>query len=131
MVGKKFSLVVVAEGARLGNVSQETLGQKVDEFGHPRLGGISSLLAQEISKRTGSEAREVVLGHLLRGGPPSAFDRVYATRLGIAAVDLIKEGKSDVMVALHGSEIVPVPVDKALKSKTVDSRLLGVAREFP
>ncbi|MGD0477954.1 MAG: ATP-dependent 6-phosphofructokinase [Nitrososphaerales archaeon] len=128
--GKKFSLVVVAEGARLGNLSQETLSQKVDEFGHPRLGGISSLLTEEIAKRTGNEARDVVLGHLLRGGPPSAFDRVYATRLGFAAVDLIKEGRSDVMVALRGNDIVSVPVDKALKSKTVEPALLRIAREF-
>ena len=128
--GKKFSLVVVAEGARLGNLSQGTLGDKVDEFGHPRLGGISSLLAGEIAKRTGIEAREVVLGHLIRGGPPSAFDRVYATRLGSAAVDLIKQGKSDVMVALKGRRIVSVPVAKALKRKTVDPGTLRLARQF-
>lgn len=128
--GKKFSLIVTAEGARLGGLSQETLSQKVDEFGHPRLGGISSLLAEEIVKRTGADAREVVLGHLLRGGPPSAFDRVYATRLGFAAVDAIKEGKSDVMVALRGSDIVTVPVERALKSKTVDPGLLKLAHEL-
>lgn len=128
--GKRFSLIVVAEGARLGNLSQETASQKVDEFGHPRLGGISSLLAEEISKRTGIEAREVVLGHLLRGGPPSAFDRVYATRLGVAAVDLIKAGKSDVMLALKGNSIVAVPVEKALRPRTVEPELLRTAREF-
>jgi len=128
--GKKFSLVVVAEGARLGSLSQGTLGERVDEFGHPRLGGISSLLAGEIAKRTGIEAREVVLGHLIRGGPPSAFDRVYATRLGSAAVDFIKEGESDVMVALRGRKIVPVPVERALKRKTVDTETLRLARLF-
>jgi len=128
--GKRFSLVVVAEGARVGNLSQGTLGAKVDEFGHPRLGGISSLLAAEISKRTGIEAREVVLGHLIRGGPPSAFDRVYATRLGFAAIDLIKEGKSDVMAALKGGRIVNVPVEKALKRKVVDAETLRIARQL-
>jgi len=128
--GRKFSLVVVAEGARLGGLSQGTLGDKVDEFGHPRLGGISSLLAAEIAKRTGIEAREVVLGHLIRGGPPSAFDRVYATRLGSAAVDLIKAGKTDVMAALKGGRVVPVPVDKALKRKVVDEQTLELARQF-
>jgi 6-phosphofructokinase 1 len=128
--GKKFSLIVVAEGARLGTLSQETLSQKVDEFGHPRLGGISSFLAEEIAKRLGADAREVVLGHLLRGGSPSAFDRVYATRLGFAAVDAIREGKSDVMVALRGNTIVTVPVDRALKSKTVDPGLLRLAHEL-
>ena len=128
--GKRFSLVVVAEGARLGSQSQGTLGTKVDEFGHPRLGGISALLASEITKRTGIEAREVVLGHLIRGGPPSAFDRVYATRLGFAAVDLIKQGRSDVMAALRGGRIVPVPVEKALRRKTVDRATLRMARDF-
>jgi 6-phosphofructokinase 1 len=128
--GKNFSLIVVAEGARLGNLSQETLGQKVDEFGHPRLGGVSSLLVGEIAKRTGIEAREVVLGLLIRGGPPSVFDRVYATRLGVAAVDLIKEGKFDVMPALKGTSIITVPVEKALKSRTVDPDLLKIGREF-
>ena len=128
--GKKFSLVVVAEGATIGNRNQVTVGQKLDEFGHPVLGGIGPLLAAEITKRTGSEAREVVLGHLIRGGPPSAFDRVYATRLGFAAVDAIKEGKSDVMVALKGSEIVLVPVAQALKSKKVGLEFLRLAQSF-
>lgn len=128
--GKKFSLVVVAEGARLGSAAQTTVGQKVDEFGHPILGGIGALLAAEVTKRTGLEAREVVLGHLVRGGPPSAFDRVYATRLGTAAVDLIREGKSDVMVALRGNDIVQVPVEKALRSKKVGPDLLELAQSF-
>ncbi len=128
--GKKFSLIVVAEGARVSSLSQETVGQKVDEFGHARLGGISSLLVQEIGKRTGIEARDVVLGHLIRGGPPSAFDRVYATRIGFAAVDLLKEGRSDVMVALHGGDLVPVSVEKALKPKTVDKGFIALAQGF-
>ena len=128
--GKKYSLVVVAEGATVGNRDQVTFGQKLDEFGHPILGGIGSLLAAEITKRTGSEAREVVLGHLIRGGPPSAFDRVYATRLGFAAVDAIKEGRTDVMVASRGSEIVLVPVADALKSKKVDLGFLKLAQSF-
>ena len=128
--GKKYSLVVVAEGATVGNRDQVTFGQKLDEFGHPILGGIGSLLAAEITKRTGSEAREVVLGHLIRGGPPSAFDRVYATRLGFAAVDAMKVGKTDVMVASRGSEIVLVPVANALKSKKVDLGLLKLAQSF-
>lgn len=128
--GKKFSLVVVAEGATIGNKDQVTVGQKLDEFGHPVLGGIGPLLAAEITKRTGSEAREVVLGHLIRGGPPSAFDRVYATKLGFAAVDAIREGKSDLMVASKGSDIVLVPVAEALKSKKVGSEFLRLAQSF-
>jgi 6-phosphofructokinase 1 len=128
--GKRFSLVVVAEGAMLNTRAQETLGKELDEFGHPRLGGISSMLSEEIAKRTGVEARDVVLGHLVRGGTPSSFDRVYATRLGVAAVDLIKEGKSDVMPALRGNEIVTVPVERALRRKKVEPSLLKLAREF-
>jgi 6-phosphofructokinase 1 len=128
--GKKFSLIVVAEGAGLGGASQTSVGQKVDEFGHPRLGGIGSLLTEEISKRTRMDARDVVLGHLLRGGPPSAFDRVYATRLGFAAVDQVRAGMSDAMLALKGNEVVAVPVEKALPSRTVGRDLLYLAREF-
>ena len=128
--GKKFSLVVVSEGARVGEKNQLTVGQKLDEFGHPVLGGIGALLAAEISKRTGLEAREVVLGHLVRGGAPSAFDRVYATRLGFAAVDLLREGKTDVMAALRGGEVVSVPVEKALKSKKVGTDLIRMAQAF-
>jgi 6-phosphofructokinase 1 len=128
--GKKFALVVVAEGARVGKQAQETFGDRLDEFGHPRLGGISAMLAAEISRRTGAEARDVVLGHLVRGGPPSAFDRVYATRLGVATVDLIKEGKSDVMPALRGNRIVTVPVGNALKPRKVEPGLLKLGRQF-
>jgi ATP-dependent phosphofructokinase / diphosphate-dependent phosphofructokinase len=128
--GRKYSLIVVAEGARLADSKQVTLGQKLDEFGHPVLGGIGALLAQEVSKRTGAEARETVLGHLVRGGPPSAYDRVYATRLGFAAVDLLKEGKSDVMVAIRGPDIVSVPVEAALKSKKVGPGLMKLSQSF-
>jgi 6-phosphofructokinase 1 len=129
--GHRFSLIVVAEGARLSSLSEAaTLSQKLDEFGHPRLGGVASFLAQEIAKRTGIEARDVVLGHILRGGPPSALDRVLATRLGVAAVDLIKEGRFDAMPTLKGNSIVAVPVEEAIKPKTVDPALLAVARGF-
>jgi 6-phosphofructokinase 1 len=128
--GKKFSLIVVAEGSRLARASQGTLGEKVDEFGHARLGGIGSFLAQEISKRIGSEAREVVLGHLMRGGPPSAFDRVFGTRVGSAAVELIRRGKSDVMVALKGEVVTSVPIAQALKQKSVSPELFELANVF-
>jgi 6-phosphofructokinase 1 len=130
--GHRFSLIVVAEGARLSKLSEATtLSQKLDEFGHPRLGGVASFLAQEIGKKTGIEAREVVLGHFIRGGPPSACDRVFATRLGVMAVDLIHQGKFDVMPVLKGNSIVAVPVQGTLKTKTVDLDLLAIAREFP
>lgn len=128
--GKKFSLIVVAEGARMGGGTQVTEGQKLDQFGHPVLGGIGALLAAEVTRRTGAECRETVLGHLVRGGPPSAFDRVYSTRLGYAAVDLVKEGASDVMVALKGNDIVSVSVGQALKSKKVGPGIIRIAQSF-
>jgi len=125
-------IVVVAEGATLktspGAVSK---GSKVDEFGHVRLGGVGEFLADEIEKCTGLETRCVTLGHVVRGGPPSAFDRVLATRLGVAAVDLVKEGKFDMMVSLQGTRIVPVKLDEAVaKLKTVDEALFNAVRTF-
>jgi len=129
--GHRFTLVVVAEGARLGSQAEaSSLGQELDEFGHPRLGGIAALLAEEISKRTGLDAREVVLGHLLRGGTPSAFDRVYATMLGAAAVDLIRQGKSDVMPQIRGTSVTSIPVEWALPRKTVGDDLISLANMF-
>jgi 6-phosphofructokinase 1 len=129
--GKHFSLVVVAEGVKLRGLPPMTgLSQKVDEFGHPRLGGVTFLLTEEIEKRTGLETREIVLGHTLRGGAPSAFDRVFATRLGVATVDFIKKGMSDVMPALRGNNIVQVPVRDALRLKPLDMDLLSIGREF-
>src|SRR6266566_3473091 len=87
--GRYFSIIVAAEGAKFagGNETQPAAG--LDEFGHARLGGIGSVLAQEIEKRTGFESRSVVLGHIQRGGSPSAFDRVLATRYGLGAIDMV------------------------------------------
>ena len=82
-------------------------GEK-DAFGHVRLGGIGDRLAREIEQRTGKEARAVVLGHIQRGGTPSAFDRVLATRLGLAAIDAVHEGDFGKMMALHGTAITRV-----------------------
>lgn len=112
--GRYFSIVVVAEGAKLATRSTETERRKVDEFGHVRLGGIGNSLAAEIESRTGFETRAVVLGHIQRGGSPTAFDRMLATRYGIGAIDLVHEGKFGRMVALKGNSITSVPIADAI-----------------
>jgi 6-phosphofructokinase 1 len=106
-------IVVVAEGAvpQEGTMVLQT-GEE-DAFGHVRLGGIGQRIADEIESRTGKEARCTVLGHIQRGGTPTAFDRVLATRFGLHAVDAAHEGKSGVMVALRGTDIVQVPLSAA------------------
>src|SRR3954451_8678633 len=106
-------IVVVSEGAapKGGELALAT-GAK-DAFGHVRLGGIGAALASLIEERTGREARAVVLGHIQRGGTPSAFDRVLATRFGLAAVDAVHDGETGVMVALRGTDIVRVPLSTA------------------
>jgi len=132
VAAKGSAVVVVAEGATMktspGAVSKEP---KVDEFGHVRLGGVGEFLAEEIEKRTDLETKSVTLGHVVRGGSPSAFDRVLATRFGVAAVDLVKEGKFDMMVSLQGTRIVPVKLEEAVaKLKTVDDALFNAVRTF-
>jgi 6-phosphofructokinase 1 len=112
--GRYFSIVVVAEGAKLATRSTEMERRKVDEFGHVRLGGIGNSLAAEIESRTGFETRAVVLGHIQRGGSPTAFDRMLATRYGIGAIDLVHEGKFGRMVALKGNDITSVPIADAI-----------------
>jgi 6-phosphofructokinase 1 len=128
--GKNFSLIVVAEGA-VPKAGKETLYSKeLDEFGHERLGGISHHLEAQIRKRFEQmDARVVVLGHLQRGGSPVAFDRVLATRFGIAAIDLVHKHKFGFMVALRGNAITSVPLkDVAGKRKTVDPELYELAK---
>ena len=129
--GKNFTLVVAAEGARVKlKHGQVTSAQDVDQFGHPKLGGIGHLLAGEIEKATHLETRDVVLGHTLRGGSPMAFDRVLSTRLGVAAIDLVLKGGFDRMVALKGNAIVDVAISDAIKAKPLDQGLLSVGRLF-
>ena len=105
--------------------------REVDQFGHARLGGIANLLAAEIEERTGFETRVTILGHIQRGGTPTAFDRVLATRFGIAAIDAVHDGGFGQMVALQADQIVRVPLAEAVTElKTVDPELLhGVAAE--
>jgi len=129
--GKNFSLVVVAEGAKAkGAEERSTKGTAVDAFGNPILGGVGQSIAQEIEKRTGLETRDVVLGHVVRGGAPSAYDRVLATRFGVKAADMVKQGKFGMMVALKGNEVVPVEIGTALAQKLVDDDLYSIANSF-
>ncbi len=103
----------------------------MDEFGNIRLGGVAYYLGREIEARTDIETRVVVLGHLQRGGSPTPFDRILATRYGIAAIDLVKQGKFGLMVALKGNDIVSVPLkDVAGKRKRVDRKLYEMATVF-
>ncbi|PSK96905.1 6-phosphofructokinase 1 [Murinocardiopsis flavida] len=113
-------IIVVAEGAHPQEGQMELATGETDSFGHVRLGGIGQRLAEEIESRTGKEARSVVLGHVQRGGTPSAFDRVLATRLGVNAAEAVHAGDFGKMVALQGTNIVRVPLAAATeKLKTV------------
>jgi phosphofructokinase-like protein len=107
-------IVVVAEGAHPKAVGTTVLNDSVDAFGHTRFGGVGQLLAEEIEKRTGKEARAAVLGHIQRGGTPTAFDRVLATRFGVHAIRAVADGDFGMMVALRGTEIVRVPIADAV-----------------
>jgi len=129
--GAGYSIVVVAEGAVPLEGTMETQEAGVDDFGHVRLGGIAARLAPELEQRTGFETRVVVLGHLLRGGTPTAYDRILATRFGLAAVDAVDDGDFDIMVALRGTEIVRVPIADAVgQLKTVPPERLAEAEVF-
>ncbi|BCJ63422.1 6-phosphofructokinase [Polymorphospora rubra] len=113
-------IVVVAEGAQPLDGQMVLHNQELDAFGHVRLGGIGQWLAEQIEAKTGKEARTVVLGHIQRGGTPSAFDRVLATRLGLQAIDAANDGDWGKMVALQGTDIVRVPLAEATRElKTV------------
>ncbi|HVU61952.1 MAG TPA: 6-phosphofructokinase [Mycobacteriales bacterium] len=113
-------IVVVAEGAVPAAGTMALQDQGVDAFGHARLGGIGAVLEQEIAARTGKEARATVLGHVQRGGTPTAYDRVLATRFGLHAIDAVHDGESGVMVALRGTDIVRVSLADATRElKTV------------
>ncbi|MCW4002202.1 MAG: 6-phosphofructokinase [Candidatus Bathyarchaeota archaeon] len=129
--GIAFSLIIVAEGAKPKGCNEIVYSPGVDEFGHPRLGGVGYYLGKEIEKCIDIETRVVVLGHLQRGGSPTAFDRILATRYGVAAIDLVHKGSFGQMVALKGNDVVPVPLKDVLgKRKTVDLKLYEIARVF-
>jgi len=129
--GRYFSIVVAAEGATPVAGTLELLSEGKDEFGHERLGGIGYLLEREIGERTGFESRATVLGHIQRGGTPTAFDRVLATRLGVAAIDAATQGKWGQMPALRSMKIELVPLSEAVAElKTVPAEEYELAEAF-
>ena len=129
--GRYASIVVVAEGAMPKEGSFVVQSGEVDQFGHARLGGIGEILAKEIRERTGFDSRVTVLGHVQRGGTPTAFDRILATRFGVAAIDAVHDGSFGSMVALRAGKIVRVPIAEAVAElKTVDPELFQVAEVF-
>jgi ATP-dependent phosphofructokinase / diphosphate-dependent phosphofructokinase len=129
--GRYASVVVVAEGATPKEGTMVLKSGEVDAFGHVRLGGVGQALAEALEERTGFETRVTVLGHIQRGGTPTAFDRVLATRFGIAAIDAVHDGGFGQMVALQAGEIVQVPLAEAVgELKTVDPALYEMAEVF-
>jgi ATP-dependent phosphofructokinase / diphosphate-dependent phosphofructokinase len=130
--GRYFSIIVVAEGAKFSSAEPghgapvlQDMGK--DEFGHVKLGGIANILAREIEKRTGYETRAVVLGHIQRGGSPSAFDRVLATRYGLGAIDMVHRGEFGCMAALRSNKIVSIPLLEAIsKNRVVDNEMIQI-----
>jgi ATP-dependent phosphofructokinase / diphosphate-dependent phosphofructokinase len=145
--GRYFSIIVVAEGAKFssaeprhgepghGESGHVEPGQGApvlqdmakDEFGHVKLGGVANILAREIETRTGYETRAVVLGHIQRGGTPSAFDRVLATRYGLGAIDMVHRGDFGCMAALRANKIVSVRLIEAIsKNRTVDDEMIQI-----
>ena len=124
-------IIVVSEGATPAEGTMVLADGELDAFGHVRLGGIGQLLAKEIEKRTGKEARTTVLGHIQRGGTPTAFDRWLATRFGLHAIDAVHDGDWGTMVALRGTDIVRVPLgDATTELKLVDPQLYAEAEVF-
>jgi 6-phosphofructokinase 1 len=129
--GKKYGIVMVAEGARFPDQGPHTLGDHPDPFGNPRLGGIGTVIADAIAKQTGLETRCVALGHLQRGGPPSAYDRILATRLGLAAGRLVLQYRFGRLVTLAGGKIVESPMNESSVSmKTLDLTYYDEAAAF-
>jgi len=132
--GAFFSIIVVAEGAKIkSGVREEEIlsSSRVDEFGHVQLGGIGQVLAKAIEKKTGYETRVTVLGHVQRGGKPTARDRVLATRFGVAAMNAIHAGRFGVFVALRGKDIIEVPLSEVTAGiKTVDENLYEMSKTF-
>jgi ATP-dependent phosphofructokinase / diphosphate-dependent phosphofructokinase len=129
--GRNFSIVVVAEGAMPIGSDEPAAEKETDAFGHVRLGGIGVQLEGQIEEKTGFESRMTILGHVQRGGTPTAYDRVLATRFGVAALDAVTDGAFGQMVALRGTDIVRVPLDEALaQPKLLDPALYETAEVF-
>jgi len=132
--GKLFSIIVVAEGAHIPELEREMGGEaEKDAFGHIRLAkrGIGDLLAGRVEGETGFETRVTVLGHLQRGGSPSPVDRIWATRLGVAAVELIVAGKSGVIPIRHNGDVEVVPLTEVIKeTRRVPKELYDLSKVF-
>jgi ATP-dependent phosphofructokinase / diphosphate-dependent phosphofructokinase len=131
--GKEFSIIVVSEGVTMPELVSKEAIRDIDDFGHVRLAqrGVGETLARIVEDRTGMETRVTVLGHVQRGGSPSAYDRLWATRLGVAAVDYVHAGTVGVITAVRGNAILPVPLrDIVGRSKTVDPALYQTAAVF-
>ncbi len=125
------SVVVVAEGAKPLEGTLDLPTEEIDEYGHIRLGGIGAILAREIESRTGLETRVTTLGHVQRGGTPTAFDRVLSTRFGVAAIDAVHDGAFGHMVALRAASISPRPLTECVAElKYVSDELYSVAEQF-
>ena len=128
---KNFSIVVIAEGAKMKGGDMILQTEKKDAFGHVRLGGIGRYVADEIEEKTGIETRLTVLGHTQRGGSPTAYDRILATRFGVRAVDAVKKGDFGKMVALRSENIITIKLEEAvLENKVVDMDLYEIAELF-
>ncbi len=129
--GIHFSIVVVAEGAKFKSQDEVLSSQHLDDFGHVQLGGVGQVLAKKIEEKTGFDTRVTVLGHIQRGGKPTAHDRVLATRYGVAAMDAVHAGRFGVMVALQGKEVVEIPLSTVAEGiKTVDDKLYEMSKTF-
>ncbi|WP_407840241.1 6-phosphofructokinase [Streptomyces sp. DSM 116496] len=128
--GKRFAIVVVAEGAKPAEGSSMALESGgTDMYGHERFAGIGNRLAVELEDRLGKEARPVILGHVQRGGTPTAYDRVLATRFGWHAVEAAHRGEFGMLTALRGTDIVMVPLDEAVQTlKTVPAERYAEAQ---
>lgn len=129
--GIHFSIIVVAEGAKLKETGEVLAGKQLDDFGHVKLGGIGNVLAKLIEEKTGYDTRVTVLGHVQRGGRPTAHDRVLATRFGVAAMDAAHKGHFGVMVGLNGKDITEIPLSKVSEGlKTVDEEFYEMTKTF-
>ena len=130
--GKTFSIVVVAEGVKPEDLETVvTQDERKDEFGHARLGGIGTVIAKRLEQETGIETRVTTLGYVQRGGTPTAFDRVLATRFGVKAVDMIMAGDFGKMASLRGNKVLPVDLEEiTVGIKKVDPDILAVAEVF-
>lgn len=129
---KHFSIVIIAEGAKPGQLEGQVLAEaEVDAFGHVRLGGVGQYLANQLAERMEIPVRVINLAYLQRGGSPSPFDRILATRFGAAAIEFALEGRFDVMTALHGTKIEPVSLEEALSApRPIDPGLLYLVHLF-